>query len=150
MGIFNWQDRAADRVLPVQADSHIVEFWTQAYRRAAAPVALPDLPPHSGRLFAVRPASAEPQFVGSSLHFSQGGEIAEWEGTGARLRFVINLDRKAEGAITLSLPAWMGAGRPGQSPVFLADGRATASELLADGVYRAAVAVNGTAEVIIE
>ncbi|MBM4422540.1 MAG: alpha-galactosidase [Chloroflexi bacterium] len=133
-GIFNWEDRAAARSVPVDSDSHLFDFWTQTYHRSAAPLALPMMPPHSGRLFAVRPVSAAPQFIGSSLHFSQGGEVTEWEGTERGLRFVINLNRVAEGFVTLALPH---ASR-------------TPAARLADGIYRLPIEVNKRAEFTVE
>ncbi|MEK7310977.1 MAG: glycoside hydrolase family 36 protein [Chloroflexota bacterium] len=134
IGLFNWGDRPADRALPIDADSHIFNFWTQTYYRASSPLPLSNLPPHSGRLFAVRPVSAGPQFVGSSLHFSQGGEIVEWQGTEHSLSFVINLNRIAEGFVTLALP----------------NDPKTPATRLADGICRFPVSVNKRTEVTVE
>lgn len=149
-GVFNWGEHPADRVLPVEADSHIMEFWTQTYFRAATPLPLPQLPPHSGRLFAVRPASIGAQFIGSSLHFSQGGEITEWQGTDSPVRFVINLNRNAEGLVSLYVPAEQRVGGRQKSPMFFVNASSTTPERLTDGVYRFAIAVNKRAEVTVE
>lgn len=134
IGVFNWGESPTDRTLPLDADSHVFDFWNQTYHRASTPLPLPRLPPHSGRLFAVREASNGPQFVGSSLHFSQGGEILEWTGTGRHLRFVINLNRVAEGFVALALP----------------DAPKTPAIRLADGIYRLPMVVNKRAEVTVE
>jgi alpha-galactosidase len=148
IGLFNWDERPAVKTLPVDSDSHIFDFWNQTYFRAAEPLPVPNISPHGCRLYAARPVAASPeaQFVGSSLHFSQGAEIAEWHGTGNRLAFVINLNRAAAGFVTIAIS---------EPKVKVPTIRAHASpptpgERLADGLYRFPVAVNKRAEVTVE
>jgi alpha-galactosidase len=147
-GIFNWGEASADRFLPIESDSHIFDFWTQTYQRATQPLPLPSLPPHSGRLFAVRPVQAGPQYVGSSLHFSQGYEVSEWQGTNRGVQFVLTLNREAEGFITLSLPA------TGSTPVIRELNGSTAlptvGTRLADGIYRFPVSVSQRVALTVE
>lgn len=127
MGLFNWSETPGVRSLALPAESHIFDFWSQTYHRAAGVFTTPRLAPHSGCLLAVRPVSAGPQFVGSSLHFSQGAEIEAWQATDRDVRFVINLNRSAEGSVTLALP----------------DGSPATGERITDGVYRFPVVVPG-------
>lgn len=133
MGLFNWAESPRDQSLPLATDSHIFDFWNQTYHRMSDTFTLPHLPPHSGRLLAVRPVAAGPQFVGSSLHFSQGAEISDWQGTETGLRFVITLNRVAEGYVSLYLPH--------RSP--------TTGDRIADDVYRLPVSVNKQAEIVV-
>ncbi|HLF01346.1 MAG TPA: glycoside hydrolase family 36 protein [Anaerolineales bacterium] len=147
-GLFNWDERPAAKTLPVDSDSHIFDFWNQSYLRAAEPLPIPNIPPHGCRLFAARPvaASAGAQYVGSSLHFTQGAEIVEWHGTGDRLTFVINLNRVAEGSVTIAI-----SGEMAKVPSIRAHASLpTPGERLADGLYRFPVAVNKRAEVTVE
>ncbi|MBI3243858.1 MAG: alpha-galactosidase [Chloroflexi bacterium] len=134
-GLFNWGDRPVDRTLA--ASGHIHDFWSQAYHRDHVSFTLP---PHSGRLLAVRPVLQATQFVGSSFHFSQGGEVAEWAAAERHLRFVIDLGRRAEGEVTLSLPA-----NPQQ-----VNGNAIVIAPLIPGIYRIPVSVDGRAAFYIE
>lgn len=104
VGLFNWSERKAKKQLNVEDESHVWDFWNQTYTRAGAETAYEvELAPHSGRLLAVRRAIHAPQFVGSSLHFSQGLEISEWDGTERSLRVVVKLNRNAEGNVYIAL-----------------------------------------------
>lgn len=133
IGLFNWADHPRDQTIPLVADSHIFDFWNQTYYRATDSLMVPKLSPHSGRLLAVRPVTAEPQFIGSSLHFSQGTEITEWQRTEHGLRFVIALNRVAAGFVTLSLP--------NRQPL--------TGERIAPDLYRLPVRVNKQAEITV-
>ena len=105
VGLFNWSERKTKKQLNVEGESHVWDFWNQTYTRAGAESAYEvELAAHSGRLLAVRRAIRAPQFVGSSLHFSQGLEISEWDGTERSLRVVVKLNRNAEGNVYVALP----------------------------------------------
>ena len=134
-GLFNWGDRPVKRDFPMTG--HIHDFWTQDYHRDSIQF---NFPPHSGRLLAVRPILQKPQFVGSSLHFSQGSEIAEWSAAERSLRFAINLGRQAEGHVTLSLPA---------NPQRVNE-NAILNTRVAPDIYRIPVSVNGSEEFRVE
>jgi hypothetical protein len=106
-GLFNWGEQAADRVLPIPAGvaTHVFDFWNQTYQRANGEVVLSALPPHGARLFALRPLTPPPQYIGSSFHFSQGGEVERWEVRDRALTLALTLGRVADGQVTLALPA---------------------------------------------
>jgi len=105
IGLFNWSERKTKKQLSVEGESHVWDFWNQTYARAGVEAAYEvELAAHSGRLLAIRRALHASQFVGSSLHFSQGLEISEWDGTERSLRFVVKLNRNAEGNVYLALP----------------------------------------------
>jgi alpha-galactosidase len=146
VGLFNWSERRAGRSLPIDVDSHVFDFWSQTYTRTDRPLSLPNLPPHGGRLLAVRPVRAGAQYVGSSLHFSQGYEITDWQGTERQVKFVINLNRTADGTVTLSLPdASNGVPTLRQPHLPPVPGRR-----LADGIYQFPVQVSKQAEITVE
>lgn len=105
VGLFNWSERPLRQQLNVQGESHVWDFWNEAYTRVGGGAAYTvELAPHSGRLLGVRAVTAGPQFIASTLHFSQGLEILEWQGTAQGVRFVIKLNRAAVGQIILALP----------------------------------------------
>ncbi len=135
MGLFNWGDRPVDREFPVTG--HVLDFWTQEYHRDGVKF---NLPLHSGRLLAVRSVTESPQFIGSSLHFSQGSEITEWSAAERSLQFAINLGRQAEGYVTLSLPA---------NPQ-LVNGNIIVTARIAPDIYRIPVSLNGRGEYHVE
>lgn len=137
-GLCNWSERPAARALALAAESHVLDFWNQTYHRARAdePLAF-DLPPHGARLLAVRPIASAPQFVGSSFHFSQGCEIEEWETSERSLRLAINIGRRAEGTLFLSLPS---------APRTSTD----RGEPIAEGIYRFSLPVERRAELRLE
>ena len=49
--------------------------------------------------------TAQPQWVASDLHFSQGSEVVAWEPGDHELSVKLSLGRKALGAVTLALPS---------------------------------------------
>ncbi len=113
VGVFNWTDQPSTRTLNLAqlgltAGVYIISnFWDRRISvvDAGRPLVLPDMPPHSVHLLAIRHAVSEPMFIASTFHFSQGGEIAEWEAGPHTLRFVIDLGRTDTGEIRLRLPA---------------------------------------------
>ncbi|MCC6190470.1 MAG: alpha-galactosidase [Anaerolineales bacterium] len=146
-GIFNWHDVPRDREvnlrdlgLDPQSAHWAAEFWEGACWRLApgASLRLPSIPAHGVRLVALRPClAAVPDLVGSSLHFSQGGEISQWAVEGRRLTFTIELDRHAEGQIWLALPAPPVAARSSERPAVMSE--------CGPGVYSMWIKVNRTA-----
>jgi len=138
IGLFNWGDRPGEKTLDLGAESHVLEFWSQDYRRGGRLTF--KLPAHSGRLLAVRPVSDGPQFVGSSLHFSQGYEVSEWVREGRRVKMGLQLGRMAEGEMALALPA---------APRSV-NGSPAIVHRIADAVYRISVKVDRQADFTIE
>ncbi|RPI29836.1 MAG: alpha-galactosidase, partial [Chloroflexota bacterium] len=94
IALFNWSDhledlplRLADFNLDPQADYFIRSFWNgELYRlpcasgeSAAAALKFREVPAHGVVLLALRKASHSlPQYLGSSLHISQGLELVSW------------------------------------------------------------------------
>jgi alpha-galactosidase len=138
IGLFNWGDRPGQKTLDWPLESHVVEFWNQDYERGSRLTF--KLPPHSGRVLAVRPVREGPQFLGSSLHFSQGYEVSGWVAGERRLKLGLQLGRVAEGEVTLALPA---------DPRAL-NGQPPSARRLANGVYRLPIRIDGGAEFTVD
>ncbi len=147
-GIFNWENRPRSRSLDVAtlgldpAAEHLVaEFWDQQHWRLppGEPLRLPDIPPHGARLVALRAwRPPGPALVASSLHFSQGGEIAAWEPEARQLRLRIELGRAAAGEVRLALPGAPASAWAGDDPV--------AARALGQGIYAFPLAVKRSAQ----
>lgn len=110
--LINWGDTPADLSIrvsqiglaPDQA-ALIGSFWDgQATIQTGEVIEVNDVPAHGTALLAVRPLEDGPQYAGSSLHISMGGEITAWEASSEKLAFTISLGRQATGTIWLKLP----------------------------------------------
>ncbi|MBN2148541.1 MAG: alpha-galactosidase [Anaerolineales bacterium] len=113
LAVFNWDDRPRDRALPLEqlflpaAFGYIArEFWSGCLEYIQhSPFTLKDIPPHGVRLFALRqynPSTA--QYLGSSLHISQGLEVQDWLLDSKQLRFSLTRPGATQGQVILSLP----------------------------------------------
>jgi alpha-galactosidase len=150
IGIFNWDDSPHDCPLnllslglPTAAAYHVSDFWERRQWRVARDeaVLLRGVAAQAGHLIAVRPVVEGPQFIASTFHFSQGGEITDWEASSNQLRFTIALGRVDEGAVRLVLPA-----APRSAT---ADGQAVGIAA-SDGLYALRCVVNRAAHVTVE
>jgi alpha-galactosidase len=122
LGLFNWQDRPRDLRLK-RSDFYLESgqeylfhsFWDgQVYRLPARSnedgpedeLLLPRIPAHGGVVLAARRAAPHlPQFLGSSLHISQGQEVTGWEWDGEQnLFFRLERPGRAVGRVCLHLP----------------------------------------------
>jgi len=131
---FNWSDSPAQADLDLHALSlpeHAegFSFWDSRYIPAAQgklPLGL--IPAHGVSLVAVRRPCEAPAFVGSSLHFTQGGEVTDWRTSRDGLSLELNLGHDARGSLFVRLPT-----RPTNA---LLDGRSVAVTSLDGGLYR--------------
>lgn len=108
LATFNWDDKARhvtlearDFRLPEQA-YWVRSFWENKVWRvtAGSPLVNGTLPAHAPLLLALRPCqSGQAQYLGSSLHISQGLEVAQW--TAKKGKLVCNLapNRVVQGAL---------------------------------------------------
>ncbi|MDK2982111.1 MAG: alpha-galactosidase [Chloroflexota bacterium] len=135
---FNWQDRAK-QVRLTAGDFHLPEgaywvrsFWDGRIWQAKPGTPLFDglLPAHAPLLLALRPVQdGQAQYLGSSLHISQGLEISQWQAGKDRLTCTLAPQRSLRGAqVDFALP------RPPQSAQI--DGHDLHWENLAESVYR--------------
>lgn len=111
LGIFNWAEEpaAVSATLP-EEPCHVFEAWEQEYVGIRSRSVNPLIPPHGGRLYAIRPASGRPQVIGSTFHLLQGTmEVTSEEWDGAALRLSLRPVAKADGEIFIHVPDGLGA-----------------------------------------
>jgi alpha-galactosidase len=122
LALFNWEEvardlwvRPADFGLSQGAGTYLTRsFWDQKNVQGEGDgFLLRGIAPHGVALIALRIVSdAQPVYLGSDLHISQGMEICSWETNPEGLRVGFSLPRRASGQVALSLPraprsAWL-------------------------------------------
>jgi alpha-galactosidase len=113
VAVLNWADREAQAEVdlerlgvPISSAYHTLDFWRGSYQRFSNPrLNLPSIPPHGVTLLALRPAFEAPQWLGDSLHISQGLAVNEFQVKEAGVSLQLDLGRRARGRAWLSLPA---------------------------------------------
>jgi alpha-galactosidase len=111
---FNWNDKARQVVLTA-GDFHLPDqdFWVRSFwdgrvrlAEAGSPLFSGKLPAHAPLLLALRPYQAgQAQYLGSSLHISQGMEVMQWTAEKGKLVCELAPNRTVPGAIVdLALP----------------------------------------------
>lgn len=109
---FNWQEMPVDlelspEQLGLESGTYwLSDFWQERTLRLAEgkTYKVPEVPAHGVVVCAFRKAQAEPQYLGSNLHFSMGQEVSEWRADGNVLNFTLSLPRATEGFVSLYLP----------------------------------------------
>ena len=126
VAVFNWGDSAAGRNLDLLKlgytageKLHIFDFWQKSHSIAGAgEIDLGEIPSHGCRLLRVCKVEDRPQLVGDTLHITQGCEIASWQVTGLTLQAsTIDLGRRVEGSLWLSLPGKLSSAACGTAPI---------------------------------
>ena len=126
VAVFNWGGAAAVRTLDLlklgyQAGErlHIFDFWQGSHRIAGAgEVGLGAIPSHGCRLLRICKVEGGPLLVGDTLHITQGCELESWRVTGNMLQAkTIDLGRRVEGSLWLSLPGELRTANCGGAPV---------------------------------
>ncbi len=111
--LFNWDDRPQTLALTRQeagllaGDYLVRSFWSgQAWRwEADFPALSVDLPAHGCAVLAIRAHAAnQPAYLGSSLHISQGVELAAWQTAPGQVTLDLLRPGPAEGVFDLWLP----------------------------------------------
>jgi alpha-galactosidase len=152
LAAFNWEDKARAVTLETR-DFHLPEetywvrsFWDNTVRRveAGSPLFSGTLPAHAPLLLALRPCqTGQAQYLGSSLHISQGLEVDQWSEKNEKLVCKINANRRVQGTLLdLALPKL-----PQKAEL---NGTALNWESLPDAVYRFRVNIDQTAEITIQ
>lgn len=92
--------------LPYAKAYHAVDFWQARYTRVE-----PDsndsleIPAHGVRLIALRPFQDQIEWIGDTLHISQGMAVERWQVGRGVAEADLRLERHAEGTIWISSPA---------------------------------------------
>lgn len=134
---FNWESAPRDltfstgeyRLAP-DRKYWLREFWSGriGLLKPNQPLNFARVPAHGVAVVAARAyAPAQPTYLGSSLHLSQGMEIAAWQPTPSGLKLDLALGRRVSGEIFLMLP-W-------QPATAECGGSACPTEDLGDGLF---------------
>lgn len=113
LALINGKDRPQDFRMDLSSTGlvgtppfHIVDFWRGEYRQVATRwLDMADVPPHGAVLLAARPVSRLPQWVGDTIHISQGLIVERWDVTGSHLVADLALGHRGRGTAFLALPA---------------------------------------------
>jgi alpha-galactosidase len=109
---FNWQDSAADLALnPVEFDLpageyRVRDFWHERTVSLASgeSYVVPAVPAHGCVLCAFRAVQSSPQYLGGTIHYSMGKEVADWQSSASELAFTLRLPRTTEGKVSVAVP----------------------------------------------
>lgn len=113
LAAFNWQDQPEDIQITLddfklaEGEYFTREFWSGELGSLTAEKALifPKVPAHGCVLLSARRVDDDkPIFVGSTLHFSQGVEVAEWKPFDGGVRATLRLPRHTAGEIYFHHP----------------------------------------------
>ena len=112
IAILNWEDEEQHFEIPLEVfglnpllDYHSVDFWNAQYKSVhdrvlrSGPIAA-----HGVELIALREARDESQWVGDTLHISQGLCVKSWDHGDRTLTVMIDCERGAQGQVWLALP----------------------------------------------
>jgi alpha-galactosidase len=112
IAILNWADEEQHFEIPLEVfglnpllDYHSVDFWNAQYKSVhdsvlrSGPIAA-----HGVELIALREARDESQWVGDTLHISQGLCVKSWDHRDRTLTVMIDCERGTQGQVWLALP----------------------------------------------
>jgi alpha-galactosidase len=110
--LINWADNEQDLILNLKEFGlenspayHVIDFWNQNYKRMTAlTLCMPEVPAHGVRMLSVRASSSDPQWLGDSLHISQGLFVKDWKFQEDHLACKLESNRRANGNIWISAP----------------------------------------------
>jgi alpha-galactosidase len=108
-GVLHWGDAPADVVASLPDEPvHVFDLWEERYFGVQQrQFVFEDMPPHSAKLVALRPARAEPQVVSSTFHFSQGAveiEDARFDPEAMALTVRLLRPARSQGDILIHVP----------------------------------------------
>jgi alpha-galactosidase len=151
IAVFNWSGRTADRLLNPASIGyskgqklHVFDFWSKKHRITnGGDILVENVRSHGCSLLRICPAGDKSLLVGDTLHITQGLEIESWQASDNCLVIkTIDLGRKAEGAIWLTLPGKPCEATCNTTPVIFT--------LENDNICRLDLKFTGKAEIIIK
>ncbi|MGD8555210.1 MAG: alpha-galactosidase [Anaerolineales bacterium] len=112
VALINWSDRKREAALdlsgfglPAAGAFHSLDFWSHAYNKLEGSLsAILSIPAHGVRLLGVRPVERAPQWLGDTVHISQGLIVKKWNPGRAGLSGQLELRAHAAGEAWISLP----------------------------------------------
>jgi alpha-galactosidase len=110
LAFLNWSDtpRQIQSILdalplPLAQAYHAVDFWEEHYMRIESEMRIPiEIPGHGIRLLALRPVKDLDEWIGDTLHISQGLAVQRWLAKRNIIKAELKLDRQAEGKVWIS------------------------------------------------
>ncbi|MFC1997658.1 hypothetical protein ACFLXI_08660, partial [Chloroflexota bacterium] len=149
LAVFNWEDEHQEISLPLEkfdlpkGKYFAREFWSgDTFQISDGMLTIEHIPAHGVQLLALRPYQTEQAcYLGSSLHISQGMEVAQWSGTASNISFRLERPGKAQGHIDLYSPHHLKSIKINQEEI---EWRADDKD-----IYRLQVQFEHTAEIII-
>ncbi len=140
--LINWDDQPADLILDLDdfnletsSDHHLIDYWNEDYDRlSTAAISFKGVPPHGVRMLSIRECSPEPQWLGDTLHISQGLIVKDWRLNSDQLLVQLDLGREANGK------AWIALNHPMRESWL--DDQEIAFEEIAPGIYRLYLKIN--------
>ena len=131
VALFNWENTAQDKkfqpakfYLDRSEELYIREFWSgethQLLHAGAEEKSLifTRVPAHGAIVLAVRPRYPyRPQYLGSSLHISQGLEVSRWQPNEKSLEMELRRPGHSSGQIELALPGKIETATLNDSPI---------------------------------
>lgn len=151
LAAFNWKEHPVDVAITASdfqltEDNYLVrEFWTGKIGGMSmeSPLVFHQVPAHGCLLLAARRLKeGMPGYLGSTLHFSQGIEIAEWKANDNEIQATLRLPRMAEGEVFLHLPGKAIKSEVDYQPVEMKE--------MGRGIYSLPVTVEGFAHINIK
>lgn len=108
------QEYTVEAGIPV----HVFDIWGQNAARLAPGDTFPlHIEPHGSGLFALRKAEPLPQWVGDSLHISQGGIIRSWLVEDDAMEIELDTSQPRSGSVWLAIPGEIIDAAAGGGPV---------------------------------
>jgi alpha-galactosidase len=112
LGLINWSNNPSDLEIDLENSTgfsggslHMVDFWNGEYRCVEGPILqFSQVPPHGIRFVSVRKVIEGSQWVGSTLHTSQGLCVNVLNSSDNELSVEIDLQRKGTGDVWLQVP----------------------------------------------
>jgi alpha-galactosidase len=150
VALFNWLDQSAEQTLrsiDFYLDSRqtylVREFWSGNVQKLVpeGEISL-NVAPHGCLLYALHSLSFGPQYLGSSLHISQGLEVSEWNVLERSVRFSVIRPGLASGLIDLHLP-WMPSS-------IVVNGQPQGWEDLGEEIYRLQANIDKQAIILVQ
>jgi alpha-galactosidase len=125
VALINWSSRIADVALDLRSLPHVgpfahaVDFWNEDYHSIEEErLVAREIAPHGVRLFGIRPQAA-PQWLGDTLHISQGLVVSKLNVVHSHLVVDLSMNRRASGKVWLEIPGTPSHVMMGGKPIAL-------------------------------
>jgi alpha-galactosidase len=109
--LINWKDQSTDLVLSLKdfklehpSGYHLIDFWNESYQVLnSVETCFKDIPPHGSCMLSLRPVGSGPQWLGDTMHTSQGLMVKNWKIGSKQLSAQLETGRKTSGKAWIAL-----------------------------------------------